>query len=67
MRFVAHSAEFPTTVKEVVTLLVKSRQSGSNAMGVRVTRGTASIFLAFNPRMQDRFSAHFRINQQSQS
>jgi hypothetical protein len=37
------SAELPTEVKEVLTLLGKSRQSISNAMGVRFIRGIASV------------------------
>jgi hypothetical protein len=44
--------------QEVVTLLVKSRPS-SNAMGVRFTRGIASVSLASKRHMQDRFSASF--------
>jgi hypothetical protein len=47
------------------TLLVNSRQSISNAIGVSVTRGMYSVSLAFKGRMQNRFSARFCINQQS--
>jgi hypothetical protein len=46
------SAEFPIEVKEVLTLLVKSRWSISNAIGVSVTGERYSISLAFK-------SAHF--------
>jgi hypothetical protein len=48
-----------------LTLLVNSRPSISNAIGVSVTRGMYSVSLAFKRRMQDRFSARFCINQQS--
>jgi hypothetical protein len=53
------AASFPTDVKGVLALLVKSRQSVSNAMGVRITRGMARISLAFNRCMQDRLSKSF--------
>jgi hypothetical protein len=42
-----------------LTLLVKSRQSISNAKGVRSTRGMASVSLAFKCRVQDRLSVLF--------
>ena len=41
------------------TLLVKSRRSISQAIGVNVTRGRYSVSMAFKRRMQDRFSARF--------
>jgi hypothetical protein len=53
------SAEFPTGVKEVVTLLVNARQSISTTTGMRFTRGMASVALIFNRRMYARFSARF--------
>ena len=49
-----------------LTLLVKSRRLSSSAMRVHSTRGMTSVSLAFKRRMQDRFSAHFGLNQQSQ-
>jgi hypothetical protein len=45
------SAEFPTSVKEVMTLLVNVRQSISNVMGVRFARGIGSVWLAFKQRI----------------
>jgi hypothetical protein len=53
------SAEFPTSVKEVVTLLVNVRQSIFNAMGGRVTGAMASVSLALKRPMQYRCSARF--------
>jgi hypothetical protein len=53
------SAEFPTDVKEVVTLLVKSRQSISKAVGRRFTTAMDSVSLAFKRRMQGHSSARF--------
>jgi hypothetical protein len=61
------SAEFPTSVKEVVTLLVKSRWSISTAIEVSFNRGMYAVSLAFQRRMQDPFPALFRITQQSRS
>jgi hypothetical protein len=49
------SAEFPTSVKEVVTLSGKSRRSILNTMGERFTRGMCSISLAFKRHRQDGF------------
>jgi hypothetical protein len=43
------SAEFPTGVKEVLTLLVKSQRSISNAAGVGLTNGMYPISLPFKP------------------
>jgi hypothetical protein len=40
-----------------LTLLVKARQSISNAVGIRFTRGMASAALAFKRRMYAHFSA----------
>jgi hypothetical protein len=51
----------------ILTLLVNSRRSISNARGVSVTRGMYALALAFNPRLQDRFSVRLLINQQSHS
>jgi hypothetical protein len=48
------------------TLLVKSRRSVSNAIGVNFTRGMSSVSLAFKRRIRDRCSTLFCINQQSQ-
>jgi hypothetical protein len=45
-------AQFPTGVKEVVTLLAKSRRSIFNAMGVRFSRAIDSVLLAFKRCMQ---------------
>jgi hypothetical protein len=42
-----------------VTLLGKSQWSISHARGVRVTRGMASVALAFERHRQDHFSSHF--------
>jgi hypothetical protein len=53
------SASFRAGVKDVVTLLVKSRWSINNALGVGVTRGMYSISLAFKRYMQDCFSGRF--------
>jgi hypothetical protein len=52
-------ASFPASVKEAVTLLGKSRRLISNAMEVSFSRSISSVSLAFNPRRQDRFAAHF--------
>ena len=41
------------------TLLVKSRLSIPHARGVRVTRGMASVSLAFKDHLQDCFAACF--------
>jgi hypothetical protein len=41
------------------TLLVKSRQSISNAMGMRVTSRMYVILWAFKRSMQDRLSTRF--------
>ena len=41
------SGEFPTDVREVVTLLGKSRGAISNAMGVSVAKGVDALSLAF--------------------
>jgi hypothetical protein len=41
------------------TLLVNAQQSISNAIGIRFTRGMASVALAFKRRMYARFSARF--------
>jgi hypothetical protein len=54
----SESAEFPTSVKEVVTLLVNAQWSTSNAMGLGFTRGMASVASTFKRRMQDYFSAN---------
>jgi hypothetical protein len=43
------------------TLLIKSRQSISNAIGARFTRGMTLVSLAFKRRIQDRFSAHLEL------
>jgi hypothetical protein len=53
------SASLRTGVKEVLTLLVNAQPSISNAIGVRVTRGMASVSLAFECRIQARFSERF--------
>jgi len=53
------SASFPTRVKDVVTLLVKSRWPISNAKDVRVTRDMGSVSLAFERCGSARFSARF--------
>ena len=53
------SAEFPTGVKEALTLLGKSRRPIYNPIGVSFTRGIASVSLVFKRRMQDSFSARF--------
>jgi hypothetical protein len=45
------SAEFPTGVKEVLTLLGKSRRPISNAVGARFTRGMATVFLGSKHRI----------------
>lgn len=45
------SAEFPTSVKEVLTLLVKSRRPISNTVGGRFIRGMATVFSASKRRM----------------
>jgi hypothetical protein len=45
------SAEFPTSVKGVVTLLGKSRWAISNARRVRVSRGMSAVLRAFKRRM----------------
>ncbi len=58
-RLTNESAEFPTDVKEVLTLLVKSRWLISNAKGVRVTRDMGSVSLAFERCVSARFSARF--------
>jgi hypothetical protein len=50
---------FCTSVKGILTLLVKSRQSISNAMGMRVTSGMYVILWAFKRSMQDRLSTRF--------
>jgi hypothetical protein len=42
-----------------LTLLVKSRQSISNAMGIHRIRGMALVSLAFKRRIQDRFLTYF--------
>jgi hypothetical protein len=52
-------AELPTKVKEVVTLLVKSRWSIFNDLGLRVSRGISTVLLVFKCRIQDRFSERF--------
>ena len=49
-------ARLGTEVKEVLTLLVKARQSISNTMGIRFARGMASVALTFKHRMYARFS-----------
>ena len=61
------SAEFPTEVKNVLTLLVNAQQAIPNAIGVHVIRGIVSAALASNRRMYARFAARFCINQQSLS
>ena len=43
-------------VKEAVILLITSRESISNAMGVRFTKGMAPVSLALKRCVQDRFS-----------
>jgi hypothetical protein len=53
------SASFGTGVKEIVTLLVKSRCSISNVMGVSVTKEMYPLSLAFKRCMHDRFCARF--------
>jgi hypothetical protein len=45
------SAQFPTSVKEVVTLLVKSRRSISNPMEVRISRGMYLVPLTSERRI----------------
>jgi hypothetical protein len=42
-----------------LTLLVKSRQSLSNAMGVRVTTGMDAVYLTLTRRLRGRFSVPF--------
>ena len=51
------SASYHTGVEDSVTLLAKSRQSLSNAMGARFTKGLVSVSRVFKRRMQDCFSA----------
>jgi hypothetical protein len=53
--------------RQGVTLVVKSRWSISNAIGVRVTGGMDSIPLDFKHRRQDRYPARFRLHHQSRS
>jgi hypothetical protein len=53
------SASVRTEVKDVLTLLVKSRQSISHAMGVRFARGISAVSLAFTRRIRDRFAARY--------
>ena len=53
------SAELPTEVKEVLTLLVMSRWPISNVKGVPVTRDMGSVSLAFERCVTARFSARF--------
>jgi hypothetical protein len=56
-----------TTAKDVVTLLGKSRWLRSNAKDVRVTKAMGSVSLAFACCVSARFSARYRVNQQSLS
>ena len=49
-----------------MTLLVKSRWSIFNLVGMRVTRAISAIPLVFKRRVPGGFSARFCINQQSQ-
>jgi hypothetical protein len=51
------SGQFPTRVKEVLTLLVKSWRSIFNAIKGRVAKGIYSIFLTSRRHMQARVSA----------
>ncbi len=51
------SASYHTGVEGSVTLLAKSRQSISNAMGAPFTKGLVSVSPVFKRRMQDCFSA----------
>jgi hypothetical protein len=50
-----------TGVKNVLTLLVNSRRSISNAMGVNITRGMDLVPLSFKSPMKDRLSAPFEL------
>jgi hypothetical protein len=61
------SASVRTQVQDVVTLLGKSPKPISNAIEVSFSREMAPVSLAFKRRMQDRFPAGFRLNQQSLS
>jgi hypothetical protein len=54
-------AKLPTGVNKSVTLLGKSRQSISNAMGVRVTTGMDAVYLTLTRRLRDRFSVLFDL------
>ena len=56
----AHGQTSPT-----LTLLGKSRWLRSNAKDVRVTKAMGSVSLAFACCVSARFSARYRVNQQS--
>jgi hypothetical protein len=47
------------------TLLGQSPWPISHATGVRIMRGMSAVSCTFKQHRQGRFSAHFRINQQS--